>query len=103
MEPIPRLQYLVKNVVHGIKKYIPSPFKNTLPEVLMVAEFRCRAPKYPYQKEYMIIDCLLDYSDPLKLAYNCLHDMMDTFRHKDPNLFIHLLKELPKNLDSEFP
>ncbi len=27
---------------------------------------------------------------------------MDAFRDMDQDLFIHLLKELPKNLDSEF-
>lgn len=42
----------------------------------------------------MIIDRLLNYSEPLKSAYTCFHDVMDAFRDIDPDLFIHLLKEL---------
>ncbi|CAD5898553.1 hypothetical protein CMALT430_190193 [Carnobacterium maltaromaticum] len=38
----------------------------------------------------------LNYSEPLKSAYTCFHDVMDAFRDKDPDLFSHLLKELPK-------
>lgn len=61
-----------------------------------------RAPKYRYQTEAMMIDRLLDYSEPLKSAYHCFHDVMDAYRDKDPDLFIHLLKELPETLDFEF-
>lgn len=61
-----------------------------------------RAPKYRYQTEVMIIDRLLNYSESLKSAYTCFHDVMDAFRDKDPDLFIHLLKELPETLDFEF-
>ena len=61
-----------------------------------------RSPHYPYQTEAMVIDRLLNYSEPLKIAYHSFHDMMDAFRNKDHNLFIQLLKELPETLDPEF-
>ncbi|WCG05448.1 ISL3 family transposase [Vagococcus lutrae] len=61
-----------------------------------------RAPHYPYQTEAMMIDRLLSYSEPLKEAYHCFHDMMDAFRSKNHVSFIQQLKELPETLDSEF-
>ncbi|QZN88125.1 ISL3 family transposase [Vagococcus lutrae] len=61
-----------------------------------------RAPHYPYQTEAMMIDRLLSYSEPLKEAYYCFHDMMDAFRSKNHVSFIQQLKELPETLDSEF-
>lgn len=61
-----------------------------------------RQPNYPYQTEAMVIDRLLNYSDSLKSAYHCFHDIMDAFRDKDHDLFIQLLKELPETLDPEF-
>ncbi|WCG22045.1 ISL3 family transposase [Vagococcus lutrae] len=61
-----------------------------------------RAPHYPYQTEAMMIDRLLSYSEPLKEAYHCFHDIMDAFRSKNHVSFIQQLKELPETLDSEF-
>ena len=61
-----------------------------------------RAPKYPYLTEQMMIDRLLDFSAPLKQTYAYFHDLVDTFRRKDPERFFELLRELPEELDTEF-
>lgn len=61
-----------------------------------------RAPKYPYLTEAMVVDRLLDYSEPLKQAYHYFHDLTDSFREKESEVFISLLERLPETLDDEF-
>ena len=61
-----------------------------------------RSPNYPYLTEAMMIDRLLDYSTPLKEAYDSFHDLTDAFRRKDPDEFFTLLNELPTTLEEEF-
>lgn len=61
-----------------------------------------RSPKYPYLTEAMMIDRLLNYSEPLKQTYAVFHDVADAFRGKDPELFLSLLRELPESLEEEF-
>lgn len=61
-----------------------------------------RAPKYPYLTEAMMIDRLLDFSLPLKEAYEAFHDLTDAFRSKNHHLFFTLLNELPETLDMNF-
>lgn len=61
-----------------------------------------RAPKHPYLTEAMVIDRLLDYSEPLKMAYHCFHELADAFREKDHEVFTQLLETLPETLDEEF-
>ncbi len=61
-----------------------------------------RAPKYPFLTEAMMIDRLLGFSAPLKLAYPFFHELVEAFREKDPDLFFSLLKELPETVDETF-
>jgi transposase len=50
----------------------------------------------------MMIDRLLGFSTPLKEAYLFFHELVETFRDKDPNLFFSLLTEPPETLDDGF-
>ena len=61
-----------------------------------------RSNKYPYLTEQMMIDRLLDFSEPLKLAYGYFHDLLDSFRRKEYERFFELLNTLPEELDEEF-
>ncbi len=61
-----------------------------------------RAPKYPLLTEAMMIDRLLAFSTPLKEAYTFFHELVETFRDKDSDLFFTLLKDLPETLDESF-
>ncbi|MGX6961738.1 ISL3 family transposase [Vagococcus xieshaowenii] len=61
-----------------------------------------RSNKYPYLTEQMMIDRLLGFSEPLKLAYDYFHDLLDSFRRKEYERFFELLNTLPDELDEEF-
>ncbi|MBO0468895.1 ISL3 family transposase [Enterococcus plantarum] len=61
-----------------------------------------RAPKYPFLTEAMMIDRLLGFSTPLKVAYPFFHELVEAFRDKESELFFSLLKELPETLDDSF-
>ena len=50
----------------------------------------------------MVVDRLLDYSEPLKQAYYYFRDLTDSFREKESEVFISLLERLPETLDDEF-
>ena len=99
-----RLKQTNKEAYHKIKANWRRFTKNRM--TINHSEYKTwrsfRAPKYPYQTEAMIIDRLLNYSEPLKLTYNYFHDVMDAFRAKDHDLFIQLIKELPESLDESF-